>query len=125
MKYQACGLNFLFYFFKKSKDTSPEKHKNYTHHTLTRLKSTNNNYQFEDLSHFVIQENIPSKEKYLSKSILKTKSNSSKDLASVDNQDNEKKEFLKNRQFRQSKSVQINNDDSIYGNIFKISNIRI
>lgn len=60
---------------------------------------------------------IPKKtEKNQKKSILKVKSNSSKDLTEIDNQPQKEREIFNNRQYRQSKSVQINDDDSIYGN---------
>ncbi len=109
-------------FSKKSKDSSPEKRSGEKVASAASMK----NYQFEDLSQFVcltreIAEPADQGSKK-TKSILKlvrTGSEKNLDLLVAGNT-RSGAEYMKQRhRFRQSKSVQINNEDHIYGKIPK------
>ena len=96
---------------KKSKENIPGEA---ARPGLVRLKGTyNNNYQFEDLSQFV----LPDQQIVKFNSIMKNSLSSS-------NIDERKEQNLNgacnsstepHRKYKHSKSVQLNNEDSIYG----------
>ena len=104
-------LRIVFYFQKSKEAISNEP----SRIGLVKLKGkNNNNYQFEDLSQFVIQKD---------QQIVKLNSILKNSLSSDNLKENNKNvcnETGTRRKYKHSKSVQINNEDSIYGNIFFI-----
>ena len=102
-------------FTKKSKINSPEKSK-IDSAILKRHLSTNNNYQFEDLSQFVCQE----QDQYnynQTKSILKARASSDTEKLKTGSDKDDEEYVKQRRRLRQSKSVQINNEDCIYSKL--------
>ena len=114
--YKKNGRTINNAFSKKGKDGSPEKRIG----EKVACPASMNNYQFEDLSQFVcLTKEISCLEDKKTKSILKLKSDSEKNLDMlVAGNTQSESEYMKQRhRFRQSKSVQINNEDHIYGRL--------
>ncbi len=96
---------------QKSKENTPGEA---TRRGLVRLKGTyNNNYQFEDLSQFV----LPDQQIVKLNSIIKNSlSSSNLDERPEHNQNGAGKSSAEpRRKYKHIKSVQLNNEDSIYG----------
>ncbi len=113
--YKKNGRQINNAFSKKGKDGSPEKRNGEKFACPSSIK----NYQFEDLAQFVcitkeIEGTLELEDKK-SKSSLKSDSDKNLGLLVAENAQSDN-EYIKHRhRYRQSKSVQINGDDTIYG----------